>query len=292
MSSNIEIALLLAGAAALIWSLFLKKELIAMLPDGRLRSWWRATTPLVVLVASWHATFAIADAEIRVGLDGLVVPTMFFLGCCFVWLSARFALEAAQAKTRIAALERENVTDPLTGLFNRRYLDRKLQEEVARARRYRTPLSVLLIDIDHFKNANDRFGHDAGDRILAGLSRAISETVRETDFVARYGGEELVVIAPHTAISGAAQMAEGLRATIESGRFHAECGLPANADLTTTISVGVASFAQDCESPTALLQTADRCLYRAKRLGRNRVVTQQPATPRLVEGILEPAMAA
>jgi len=120
----------------------------------------------------------------------------------------------ASARTRI--LEEETITDPLMKIYNRRYMDKRLIEEISRAQRYELPLSVFLIDIDHFKQINDNYGHQVGDDVLKGLGKLIPETLRENDIVARYGGEEIFVILPNTSDSDAIIVAERLRHTVES----------------------------------------------------------------------------
>jgi len=146
-------------------------------------------------------------------------------------------------------------SDPLTGLQNRRGLDDALATQFALMSRYRTPFSVAILDIDHFKQINDREGHLHGDRILRDLARVLQELVRETDVVARYGGEEFVVVMPQTDLEGVCVFAERLRHQVEQG-------------TAVTISGGV-SVALDGDSAETLLARADAALYSAKSAGRN-----------------------
>ena len=175
------------------------------------------------------------------------------------------------AEVRAAFHEQEALHDPLTGLFNRRYLGDKLAEELGRARRYRYPISVLLLDIDYFKRINDDYGHGVGDACLRALAQALGKRVhRSGDFTVRYGGEEFVVVLPETGVAGAMEVGEEIRQRVE-----ALYGLKA-APCPMTVSVGVAT-ADSASPPPAeqLLAAADDCLYRAKHLGRNRVVGPQ-----------------
>ncbi len=152
--------------------------------------------------------------------------------------------------------------DPLTGLLNRRALDDRLEQETARARRHAHPLSVLLLDVDRFKLINDTFGHAEGDAALRLVATELQRHVRLSDVVARFGGEEFIVIAPHTQPAGAAVLAERLRTAVE------QC--PAVGRVT--VSIGVAQLDLSEPAPgAAILARADRALYRAKREGRNRV---------------------
>jgi len=158
--------------------------------------------------------------------------------------------------------------DPLTGVYNRRHLMETGASEFDRARRYRHPLSVLMIDIDKFKSINDRWGHLVGDRTIQALSRAISASIRGQDVAARLGGEEFSVILPETELGGAATIAERLRATIAAiDQVIAEDGTV----VRFTASIGVAAMNGDDPSFEAVQNRADKALYRAKERGRNRV---------------------
>lgn len=160
------------------------------------------------------------------------------------------------------------VTDGLTGLHNRRYLDNHLKTLFNRAAARARPLSVCITDIDRFKSVNDTYGHDAGDEILREFARRIRSTVRGADLACRYGGEEFVVVMPDTDAGSAASIAERLRGIIEAGPFT----LPSGGVLNITASLGIASFADGVDTPEQLLKNADRALYEAKNGGRNRVV--------------------
>jgi diguanylate cyclase (GGDEF)-like protein len=173
---------------------------------------------------------------------------------------------------RVALAEKGRLatTDVLTGANNRRYFDRHLAREFKRAQRYREPLSLLLLDIDHFKSVNDRWGHATGDDVLREFAHRIGTALpRATDWYARVGGEEFAVVLPHTSIEGARAVAEKLRRTVCAGPVHTGTGL-----VDITVSIGVSGFealAQDDENSDAMVESADRCLYLAKESGRNRV---------------------
>ncbi|HTN51956.1 MAG TPA: diguanylate cyclase [Anaeromyxobacter sp.] len=159
-----------------------------------------------------------------------------------------------------------NMRDGLTGVFNRRYLDHRLQVELERFRRYARPLSVVIVDIDHFKRVNDEYGHPCGDEVLRALAASLERSVRKSDVVARYGGEEFCLILPETARAGALTLAEKVRRCVEAQR-HAWGG----RELSLTISAGVAEAQAGAAGPAELLQRADQALYCAKSGGRNRV---------------------
>ena len=177
---------------------------------------------------------------------------------------AAVAVENALLKEHI---ERLAITDGLTGLYNHRYFRGALKRVVARAEERAEPVSLLMIDIDHFKRYNDTMGHLAGDELLRKLALFLRENVRPTDLVARYGGEEFAIILPGLSKWDAVNVAERLREGVEK-------------NLGVTVSIGVASFPLDALNEDSLLSKADAALYEAKRKGRNRVCTvSPPATP-------------
>jgi diguanylate cyclase (GGDEF)-like protein len=167
-----------------------------------------------------------------------------------------------------ARLREQSVRDPLTELFNRRYMEETLRREVRRAEREDRPLGVIMLDIDHFKRFNDTLGHAAGDGLLRELGHLLPRSVRESDVVCRYGGEEFVLILPDASLEVARQRAEHLRGEVSTlHTIHKGRSLGA-----VTISLGVAAFPAHGASGEAVLESADAALYRAKGEGRDRVV--------------------
>jgi diguanylate cyclase (GGDEF)-like protein len=164
-------------------------------------------------------------------------------------------------------LQQRAIQDELTGLYNRRFLEGHLQKQLAMASRYEQPLAVLMLDIDLFKTINDRFGHDAGDRVLRSFSVNLSRTIRASDVVARWGGEEFVVVLPSTIGHAAKGLAEKIRKSIEGLSF--EDQVPGLDGIT--VSIGTAAYPDDGTTEELLLKSADLALYRAKQGGRNRV---------------------
>jgi len=171
-------------------------------------------------------------------------------------------LEASQAQLAVQA-----TTDPLTGLRNRRCFFEKAEEMLGLHQRYKTDLSILMIDIDHFKTINDSLGHDGGDAVLQRFAEVLSSMVREVDMVARFGGEEFAVLLPDTKRLGAAVLAERTRAAIERTVFEYQ-----DNKLSVTASIGMASIAsENVASISELISVADNRLYLAKKHGRNRI---------------------
>ncbi|HYP19849.1 MAG TPA: PAS domain S-box protein [Chloroflexia bacterium] len=163
--------------------------------------------------------------------------------------------------------------DALTGLLNRREMDRVLEEEVTRCRRYERTLSVVMIDIDHFKSVNDRYGHKVGDEVLRWMGGIFRNSVRSTDRVARYGGEEVLAILPETGEMEAYRVAERFRATVAARPFTYTTPDGEAVSLPITISLGVAELPGHALTADSLVIAADNALYHAKRSGRNRVVS-------------------
>ncbi|SNB48104.1 diguanylate cyclase with GAF sensor [Geobacter sp. DSM 9736] len=170
---------------------------------------------------------------------------------------------------KVEMLERLSITDPLTDLYNRRFLERRMDEEINRSMRNQQHMTVMLIDIDYFKTYNDICGHVAGDKALRKIARVLRGSVREMDVVTRYGGEEFCVLLPGTSKRESIFVAERIRRDVEAELFQGEEHLPFGR---LTASIGIASFPHDGNNPTTLVNAADIALYEAKSGGRNRIV--------------------
>ncbi|MCP3140416.1 GGDEF domain-containing response regulator [Pyxidicoccus xibeiensis] len=176
--------------------------------------------------------------------------------------------------TQVGELQRLSATDGLTGVHNHRHFQERLREEFRRAQRYDDALSLILLDLDHFKDVNDRYGHAAGDGVLREVAGALQRGVRETDLVARYGGEEFAVLLPRTHLTGALTVAERVRRELRALR------LGGDGTLHVTASLGVSSFPhRTVLSPEQLLLTADEALYQAKHEGRDRICLHPQMPP-------------
>lgn len=225
---------LLAGAVA-----FLVRAVRAVLEPDEMRAEFTADTLFNVAFAVAYQVLVLA---FQLSLLGLVVSQL------------------------TGELRRASRYDALTGLLNRRATDAALADEVQRARRLRQPFSVLMIDADHFKTVNDRYGHAVGDRGLQHMATLMMAQMRDIDRFGRWGGEEFVAVLPASEIGEAGVLAERLRERVAALPLYAEEG-----SIAMTVSVGVAQWRGNGETPAELLERADAALYRAKSAGRNRV---------------------
>jgi diguanylate cyclase (GGDEF)-like protein len=186
-------------------------------------------------------------------------------------VAEHIALSIANVNLQVA-LRLEAIRDPLTGLYNRRYMQEFLQRELHSARRKRRPLSVIMLDLDHFKRYNDNFGHTAGDQALAAVGEMLTHMVRAEDIACRYGGEEFTLILPECALSEATIRAEEIRKRLKE--YHLQPDRPATE---LTCSLGLAAFDETTDRVDLLIKFADDALYQAKRAGGDRFIVARPA---------------
>jgi diguanylate cyclase (GGDEF)-like protein len=186
-----------------------------------------------------------------------------------LWMLARVGENLLTREYSMEGLLNFAFTDHLTGLKTRGFFEQQLEQEIKRCERKGAKLSLLMLDIDHFKCLNDRFGHPVGDRVLRQISAVLNEDMRDIDTVARYGGEEFVIVLPETAAEEAHSVAERIRAAVERTPFPTREG---DEPEKLSISIGIAGFGEDTRSKRDLVRMADAALYHAKSLGRNRVM--------------------
>ncbi len=202
------------------------------------------------------------------------------MSAVLIWTIALFALRHLYvSNSLLAQLKQQANTDPLTGLFNRRYFFARVRNELKRYDRYGDRFSIILIDADHFKQVNDTHGHGAGDATLQAIANASLHTVRETDLVGRFGGEEFIVLLPHTDVAAAVTVAERIRRAMHTVAMQSEGAVP------VTLSLGVAEVGPRAATFDALLKAADTALYAAKEAGRDRVaaISHEATKPRIVD---------
>ena len=189
--------------------------------------------------------------------------------CDAIESNCAYREELARLRDDVARLKQDALTDALTGLFNYRHFDVVLNQEMERVRRSGSPMALILCDLDHFKAMNDRYGHEAGNRILQSVARIIDSQLRKLDIACRYGGEEFAVVLPGTSLAQAVAVAERVRAVIAESVFE----LPSGEQVKVTLSSGVISLTdRQTMLPAELVALADDQLYLAKEQGRNCVI--------------------
>ena len=267
-----ELLILGVGVVFLILSLTPIKQLILEFPDGKLKAKWKILRLLIFLFIVGYFLFAGTLWMFRDSLSmlSLIPSSLLFLGGIFVFFVGQLSLKTTNDIKDLAVLKQESITAALTGLRNRRYFDQRISEEVALSTRYKLPLTLMLIDVDHFKKINDTYGHTVGDEVLQTLSKIIQNVVRDSDIVARYGGEEIVIITPNTTKEEAAILAERLREKVEQTKVATIA--TTQEVVQVTISIGLCSLSPIITDKEALLEESDQSLYLAKKHGRNRVV--------------------
>lgn len=267
--------LVLLGAAALTVALYPCSRIVRRLPPGRTRSLWLLLTALIVLfILGYLGYLGTRNLQTDLRLDW-IVPGVFLGGGVFVLIIISLSLQTMRDIQRMQTLEEENITDCLMEIHNRRYFDRRLQEEFSRASRHSLPLTLILFDIDCFKSINDTYGHDVGDQVLKAVGRLLLSSLRDTDVASRFGGDEIAIISPLTDQNGGVMIAERLLELVRNSvlaRIEPANQNEAPVELQCTLSVGVAAVSPQTTTATDLLNAADQCLYLAKRQGRNRVV--------------------
>lgn len=276
--------LVLFGAAIFILSLAPIRYLYRRLPNSISRTAWVFLSGLITFFFIGYLLYAWFFWSSAQSWVDMVVPAVFCFGAIFVLVVCSLSARTADDVQRLCHLEHENITDPLMGIYNRRHLDKCLRQEAAKARRYGQALSLLLLDVDHFKQLNDTYGHQLGDEVLCALAKVIQGSVRDFDSVFRYGGEEVVVLLPNTESEGAVVLAERMRLWIEGRTM-----LPADIKgkhpaIMLTVSIGVSTFYPDLEDEVQMVARADAALYAAKKNGRNKVVISPAPFRKVVDG--------
>lgn len=263
----ISLALILGGVLFLGLALRPIFRIVKILPKGDLQKQWKILGLFVVLFMSGYIVYAV---ELWFFNPSNLVPAIFFFGGFFVLLVANLSEKTAKDMRKIATLKKESITDTLMGIYNRRFFERRLTEEVRLClQNPKRNLSLLIMDADHFKKINDTYGHQKGDEVLKVLADKIKLIARKNDIIARYGGEEICIIAPSCSKQEALVFSERLRFRIASGPI-TECAA-VQEEIYIQVSIGVATWTNG-ECAESLLSKADKALYLAKKRGRNQVV--------------------
>lgn len=268
---TMECWLVVLGTAFNIMALPMVRKIRQLLPDGAQNRGWLFLLGLIPFFVAGYITFLILvchpAATGPVDTSKLaIVPAVFFCGGIFVYVVCTLSYLTVDKLVKLHQVEKDSITDALTGLFNRRHMEPSLDREIALARRNKLPLSLMVVDIDHFKQINDTHGHPAGDAILVEFAARIKNVVRETDMVFRYGGDEFVILLPGAPASGAKILADRLCRKINEAPFIVA---PGHGSIDCTSSIGVAELRAG-ETRDTWVKRADSALYLAKKQGRGR----------------------
>ncbi|HKJ87223.1 MAG TPA: sensor domain-containing diguanylate cyclase, partial [Gammaproteobacteria bacterium] len=237
-------------------------------PEWALRRIREEGIPTAIRAGSWSGETALLDAEGREIPVSQVIVAHYGPDGGAERLSA-IMRDISERKALESELQRQATHDRLTGVLNRHRFEVLLDEELQRAERYGAGFALVMFDLDHFKRINDTYGHPTGDQVLCRVADLIQERLRQTDILARWGGEEFLALLPGTGLSGARELAEDLRQAVDDGEII--------SGIRATISLGVAEL-RTGESRTTLLKRVDDALYSAKEGGRNRVEEARTAT--------------
>ena len=276
-------AMIIAAAALLLNALLPVRRLVTELPKGASRRGWHWLAGLVVIMIGCYSAYARGHRTSVKLAEELIIPSLLLFGSWFILMVSQLSAAGIHDARRLARLERECITDSLTGIYNRRFFDHQLLIEHARAVRNDKPVSLMLMDIDHFKSVNDAHGHQAGDQTLIEIAGLVQRLSRCDDVVARFGGEELAIISPGSSLEQTRLQAERLR---EAVKKHVTVkGGDAAWRVNVTASIGVATLQSgEASEPTAILRRADEALYQAKSNGRDCVVVEgKLPSPRVVK---------
>lgn len=276
MWNSVAQTMTVLGALVLVAALMPASEVLTRFPDGEFRQRWRLVQGALLFFVVGYSAYMVVFWERHQRWEDLILPLVLLLAAVGVAATVRLSSQTTMEIQRVANLERDTITDTLVGVYNRRYLEHRLTEEVARARRYTLPLSILLFNIDHFRRVNQTWGREVGDQVLSYLGRLLVTAVRESDVVARYGGEEVLVIAPNTTSEQAVVLADRLRVQIAAENLAFASAVGGRPALRVAVSVGVAQSQSDESGWKALVERAEQALARAKAEGRNRVAFWQP----------------
>ncbi|NNK86416.1 MAG: GGDEF domain-containing protein [Desulfobacterales bacterium] len=272
----IVIGTTICGIIFLATSLFTCIKIIRLLPKEVIRKQGNFLFSLILLFILGYIIYTIQILNTEFSYANLIVSGVLFGGSIFVLIVCLLTLTTIKNIQRNYMVEKDSINDPLMGIYNLRYLERRLEEEINRSRRYNFSLSLLMLDVDHFKQVNDTYGHQVAEIVLKKLAQVILGLARETDFVARYGGEEIVIVLPNTPISAAALMAERCRNQVQKKLIISSDESGGKTIDGITISIGVSSRLDENSDMHMLIEHAKMALNKAKERGRNQVAIYGP----------------
>lgn len=245
-------------------------DVLRLLKNPKLRRAWGVLCFMNFAFLLGYIAIGLEDVEGSATFETTVVGAILLAGGLFVFIVSHLTRLTARDLTRLGELEWEARIDALTGVFNRRELDMRLKHEFAVAMCDNTPLTVMMVDLDHFKRINDTYGHKAGDQVLENVARLLTQLSRHGDLIFRYGGEEFLIMAPGLEAYAAPLVAERYLLGLRNEEIHIEDG----GRLCVTASIGLASL-RSGDTVSSLVSRADRSLYHAKKTGRNRYFSEE-----------------
>ncbi len=268
--------LLLSGICLLVVSAFTSQQLIKKLPMGKVRNSWQMLTYFIIGFIFAYAVYMLMLMTGQAILSSLVVPKLCFTAAAFILLLCFLTYQITRDIREAIAMDQASIIDPVLDIYNRRYFDRRIDEETQRSRRYKLPLSLILFEVDEFSNVVDQHGRLVGDVVLRKVSDFIMNTVRSSDIVARFDEHKIIVATTQTKEDMAEKLADRLRAEIEKLEIIRNSGEESAQALHVTVSGGVSCLLDSIKNGFELVDLAENALLQANKIGRNKVYTYDP----------------
>ena len=273
-STLVSTTLALVSTGMMVYSILLAARIIGRLPRGRYLKWWKLLTVLISGFAICYFIFALAISQREPNSLMQFVVAILFFGAVFVLLTLQLVMHTFSGIEQSPGVTSISIFDEGAGTYNLRYFEIRLHEEFERARRYNCPLTLLLMEIDNLQKISSSYGRIMGAKAFGMIGKLLKESSRASDIIARYGGDQLIMLLPNTALYSAKKAAEKYRANIEKKELDVDDDEHAakSVHLNFTVSIGVSSLHSDIKHASELTRRADIALYKAKARGRNRVV--------------------
>lgn len=274
MTSTLYYATLaLAGAGLMVYVILLAARIFKKLPSGNFLKWWKLLLVLIIGIAICYFVFALIIGKRESDSLMQLVLAVFFCGAVFVLFMLQLFMHTFTSMEKTGWLARNGILDEQSGIYNLRYFEMRLHEEFERARRYNHPLTLFLVEIDNLKKDSTSYVQDMSGKVFAAICKLLKEGSRASDIIARYGGDQLIILLPDTSLFSSRKAAEKYRAIIEDKELDVDdeerAGIPAR--LNYTVSIGVSTLLNDVKRAGELIRRADIALNKAKDRGRNRV---------------------
>lgn len=283
--------LLLSAICLLTVSFFTSKQLIKKLPLGKVRYNWQIFSSLIIVALLGYAIYMILLMLGLLSISSLLIPKLAIAAAAFLLLLCFLTYQLTSNIRDAIAMDQASIIDPTLDIYNRRYFDRRIDEETQRSRRYKLPLSLILFELDDFNKVIDSYGRLVGDVVLRKISDFIVLTVRSSDIVARFDDNKIIIGATQTEEDMAVNLADRLRAEIENLDVLPSNENQTSSEMRVTVSIGVSSVLDSIQNGLELVDTAERALAQADIKGRNKVYTFDPTDSDVVEGTLETSVA-